>query len=122
MSLMLYSGLFFGVYVASVYKSIASGIPNEIGDKALTLTGAIGSVMNGSSRVIWATLQDKFGFNAIYMTVLTIQLVTALLIFHVRTNQFLYTLCVALAYTCEGGHFSMFPAAAVKIFGMDKGA
>jgi len=56
MSLMLYSGLFFGVYIASVYKSIASGIPNEIGDKALTLTGAIGSVMNGSSRVMWATL------------------------------------------------------------------
>ena len=56
MSLMLYSGLFFGVYIASVYKSIASGISNEIGDKALTLTGAIGSVMNGSSRVMWATL------------------------------------------------------------------
>ena len=56
MSFMLYGGLFFGVYVASVYKPIASGIPNEIGDKALTLTGAIGSVMNGASRVVWATL------------------------------------------------------------------
>ena len=72
MSFMLYSGLFFGVYVAAVYKSIASGIPNEIGDKALTLTGAIGSVMNGSSRVIWASFQDKFGFKAIYMTLLAI--------------------------------------------------
>jgi len=56
------------------------------------------------------------------MTLLAIQLVTTLVIYHVRTNQFLYTLCVALAFTCEGGHFSTFPAAAVKIFGMEKGA
>lgn len=42
--------------------------------------------------------------------------------YHVKTDQFLYTLCVALAFTCEGGHFSTFPAAAVKIFGMEKGA
>jgi len=39
----------------------------------------------------------------------------------VRESDFLYTLCVAVAFTCEGGHFSMFPTAAVKLFGIQNG-
>jgi hypothetical protein len=66
---LIYLGCFFGVYVASVYKSAAGDV---ISDKQLTLAGAIGSIMNGSSRIMWASLQDKYGFKVIYMILLII--------------------------------------------------
>lgn len=50
---MLLNGMFFGLFMASVYKEVALNI---LSDKTLTLAGALGSVCNGSSRIIWATL------------------------------------------------------------------
>ena len=38
-----------------------------------------------------------------------------------RHNVFLYTLAVALSFFCLGGHYSCFPAAAVRIFGLENG-
>ena len=53
-SIMLFNGVFFGVYVASVYKDVALK-KGSINDADLTIAGAIGSFMNGSSRIIWAS-------------------------------------------------------------------
>ena len=49
---MLFNGVFFGVYISSVYKSFARGID----DNTLTIAGAVGSFINGSSRIFWASL------------------------------------------------------------------
>ena len=67
---------------------------------------------------MWATLQDKFGFRPVYFVLLSIQLVVSLTIWEVKSNGTLYILWVSLAFLCEGGHFSMFPTATVKVFGM----
>lgn len=53
MALLLFFGMFYGLYVASVYKTTAQ---NSLSDLTLTIAGAIGSVCNGSSRIAWATL------------------------------------------------------------------
>lgn len=53
--------------MASVYKEVALNI---LSDDTLTIAGAIGSVCNGSSRIIWATLQDKYGFRKMYFILL----------------------------------------------------
>ena len=52
MGIMLYSGVFYGVYMASVYKTLALNID----DHALTVAGSIGAVCNGGSRIFWASL------------------------------------------------------------------
>ena len=52
---MLFNGMLFGTYVASVYKEVAL---KYIDDSTLTLAGAIGAFMNGSSRIVWATFMD----------------------------------------------------------------
>lgn len=52
---MLLNGVFFGVYVASVYKDVALK-KGSIEDADLTIAGAIGSFVNGSSRIFWASL------------------------------------------------------------------
>jgi hypothetical protein len=61
---MLLFGLFFGVYMAASYKTVAL---DKIDDRILTLAGSVGSVCNGSSRIIWATAQDRFGFKKVYL-------------------------------------------------------
>lgn len=69
LGLMLLNGMFFGLFMASVYKEVAL---NSLSDHTLTLAGALGSVCNGSSRIIWATLQDKYGFRKMYFILLCI--------------------------------------------------
>ena len=68
LAVMFYAGVFYGVYIAAVYKTIATGIK----DSKLTLAGALGAVCNGCSRIFWATLQDKIGFKAVYLILLSI--------------------------------------------------
>ena len=53
LSIMLFNGVFFGVYVASVYKTVALCC---IDDRALTIAGSVGSFVNGTSRIFWASL------------------------------------------------------------------
>ena len=74
LAFLLFNGMFFGLYMASVYKSVAQH-ENKISDKALTTAGAIGSVCNGSSRILWASLQDKIGFKKVYTGMLVVQLI-----------------------------------------------
>jgi len=50
---MFFFGLFFGLFIASVYKTTAQEF---LTDRNLTVAGAIGSICNGCSRIIWATL------------------------------------------------------------------
>merc|ERR1712086_1163423 len=71
-SALLFFGIFNGLYVASVYKQIAL---HDLDDGVLTIAGAIGSVCNGGSRIVWAALMDKVGFKKVYFALLCIQLV-----------------------------------------------
>lgn len=115
---MLLFGMFFGLFMAGVYKQTAL---KYLSDHTLTLAGALGSVCNGSSRIIWAALQDRFGFRPVYFVLLCLQLFVSCTIYYVRTNGTLYIIWVSIAFLCEGGHFSMFPTAAVKLFGIQNG-
>ena len=118
MASLLFLGMFYGLYIASVYKTTAQ---NSLSDLTLTFAGAIGSVCNGSSRIAWAALQDAIGFRRVYFLLLSLQLVVSATIYHVKDNEYLYIIWVACSFLCEGGHFSCFPAACVKIFGIQHG-
>jgi len=49
------------------------------------------------------------------------QLIISSTIWSCRDNPISYTIIVALAFICYGGHFSSFPPAAVRIFGIENG-
>lgn len=115
---MLLNGVFYGTFMASVYKAV--NIDN-LRDGTLTTAGALGAVCNGASRVFWATLQDKHGFKRVYFVLLVLQLAVSLLIYPLRAEAPAYVLLVALSFSCCGGHFSMFPTVAVKVFGVQNG-
>jgi MFS-type transporter involved in bile tolerance (Atg22 family) len=76
-------GSFYGLYVASVYKTINQV---NLSDKILTIAGALGSVCNGCSRIMWATLQDKFGFKKVYGVILVLQLIISTTIYSIRVR------------------------------------
>jgi nitrate/nitrite transporter NarK len=103
---MNYCGLFYGLFVANFYKVSAIDV---IDDKTLTLAGMIGSLSDGSSRFITATLMDYYGFKVVYSLLLCIQLLAALSINSSKYNSYLYVLLVAISFFCKGAHFSMFP-------------
>jgi hypothetical protein len=77
--------------------------------------------MNGSSRIAWSALMDKYGFRPVYGTLCFIQSICAICIYKSIGSDFMYTFFVALSFFCEGGHFSLFPACAVKVFGNKNG-
>ena len=115
---MLLNGVFFGVFTAGVYKSVAL---NFLSDHVLTTAGAFGSICNGGSRIMWASLQDKYGFKKVYCVIMVLQLIISATTYYVRKDGTLYIIWVSIAFLCEGGHFSMFPTAAVKLFGIQNG-
>ena len=115
LTLMLFFGIFYGIYMAAAYKGIAQEL---LDDDTLTLAGAIGSICNGCSRYFWASLQDVYGFRRVYFVVMVIQLVVSATIWNVRGNAYLYPVWVALSFLCEGAHFSQFPAVSSKVFGV----
>jgi hypothetical protein len=53
-------GTFYGLYVAGSYKFSAD--EKYIDDEVLTIAGALGAVCNGGSRLLWASLLDKYTF------------------------------------------------------------
>ena len=118
LTLMLLNGVFYGAYMTSVYKAVSI---EHLGDGTLTTAGAIGAVCNGASRIVWATLQDKYGFKRVYFVLLVIQLLVSALVYPLRADAPAYLLCVALSFACGGGHFSMFPRASVEVFGLQNG-
>jgi len=115
---MLFSGMFYGIYMASVYKTTAQ---DTLPDKVLTYAGMIGSICNGGGRVFWGTLMDKGGFKRMYFVLIIIQIILGFTIWHVRSQSFLYPLWVGVSFLGEGGHLSMFPAVTCKVFGIQYG-
>jgi len=113
---MLFLGVFYGVFVTSVYKQISG-----LDDKILTMAGALGSVANGLSRIGWGTLSDKIGFKNTYKMLLTIQFFCSITLIYFKNTQMIYVLLVFLSFSCEGGHMALFPGVCGKIFGIKSG-
>lgn len=115
---MLFNGIFFGVYVSSVYKNVALAY---LDDYTLTLAGSIGAIANGSSRLFWAYLMDYLGFKKVYACILVIQFVASIFMYSARRSPTIYTILVFSAFFCEGGHISTFPAQGVRMYGLKHG-
>lgn len=62
--------IFYGYYIISMYKALGSHSIKD--DELLSWIGALGSLVNGLSRIFWSSLLDCFSFNMVYRTLLTI--------------------------------------------------
>jgi hypothetical protein len=73
-------GTYFGFLVSGNYKTFGKKYIHN--DAYLTLIGAVGSMGNGFSRFVWATLLDKFDFKCLYTALLIINSALALTIYY----------------------------------------
>lgn len=116
--IMLYCGLFFGLFVAQAFKNCATDF---LVDSQLAIAANVGLFCNGSFRFVWAALFDYYGFKKVYTVVMILQLVASSTIYVARANHILYTIIVGLSFVCYGCHYSLFPATCAKIFGTKSG-
>lgn len=109
------------MYVASTFKNF--GKEKGLDDYVLTAAGSFGAVFNGTSRIFWATYQDKIGFKKIYISMLCIQMVTSFSFYFSAEEKTgtTYAIIVCLSFFTLGGHFSVFPAVSATTYGPTSG-
>ena len=117
LGLILFNGMFFGSYLVSTFKPVALNA-GVIKDDEITIIGSLSMISNGAARLVWSSMQDKFGFKKVYFVLLIIQFVISLSIYSFRQDLYSYLILVCVAMACEGGHFTMFPTVCVEIFGI----
>mmetsp|Transcript_109248 Transcript_109248/g.189551 ORF Transcript_109248/g.189551 Transcript_109248/m.189551 type:complete len:446 (+) Transcript_109248:77-1414(+) len=106
-----------GLYIATVYKSIALGAPALRDDAYLSIVGAVGALSNGLTRPVWGIIYDRLGFRLCFSVVAGIQAVIIFLLPKLTFSPFLFMVCVMLSFTALAGNMVMCPAESVKIFG-----
>ena len=116
MGLILYTAIFYYYYVLAVFKNIST-----VSDQKLTYVASLGGIFDGCSRIIWATIMDKFGFRNTYLAVLIIQLLSVIFIHSSRNDLVPYSICVLAAYMTNGATFATFPPAGARVFGSTNG-
>lgn len=77
---------------------------------------SVGSLCNGLGRIFWASLSDKLGRKATFLTMLGTQIPAFLLLPHVSSPLAFGALCCYILL-CYGGGFSTMPAFAADTFG-----
>jgi OFA family oxalate/formate antiporter-like MFS transporter len=77
---------------------------------------AIASIFNGLGRLFWASVSDKMGRKAVFITMFITQAVLYLLLPAVA-NVTLFTIIACYLLACYGGGFATMPAFAADSFG-----
>jgi len=112
--------IFFGLYLASVWKPIASK-EGVISETILTRTAVYASLANGLARFFWGYMTDILGFHLVVLINMTAQTIISATLFSFRTNPDLYPYMVFAAFFFYAGAFTTFPPTVIKVFGSEKG-
>ena len=117
----------YGMFMAHVYKYF--GVIHINDDFFLTMVGSFGAVMNGGSRSIWSTFQDKYSFKRIFGILLIIQITLSGSLVSIASigegnslGKPLYMIWICASFFCLGGHFSMFPTVTSRLYGVVTGS
>lgn len=78
-------------------------------------------LVNGSSRLLWGYLMDKFGFKPLMSIIAGIEITLAGSFYFIVKYDLLYIICVLLIAACIGGHFSILAPLFNKVYGIEVG-
>ena len=115
---MFFNGMFFPIFVCSVYKITPEG---KISDHTLTIAGTMGSLFNCLSRPLWGYILDKKGFRISLAAMCILQFITACPFYWLIDYPSLYVIAVILSFNYLGGLIGLFFAVLPIIFGMQIG-
>ncbi len=103
-----------GNYKTYVKKSI-----ND--DEFLTLIGAIGSIVNGFSRIIWNIIFLKTGYKSVMIAIITISIIIFSTLRFTVNLKGIYMIEMILVNLCMGGLLVTTPTVVQIIFGQRTG-
>jgi MFS family permease len=115
----MFFGNYFSTFFSYVYK--VYGENKGLSDSLLTAAGAVSSIANGGSRLLFGQMVDKINFKIVITILLTMQLVVACICVDVVNYPAIYFLCVFFNFAGLGSLFAVFPPAVMQIFGMKVG-
>lgn len=117
-------GNFFATFFSYTYKAYGedSALHKPISDTTLTWAASIGSgLVNGSSRLLMGTLQDKYSFRFLMTILMLVSLVVSIVVYWVSEVPSIYFMCVLGNYFSNGGLFAVFPGSVTNCFGLKMG-
>ena len=75
-------------------------------------------LVNGSCRLLWGYLMDKFGFKPLMSVIAFIEVLVSGSFYFIVKYDLLYITCVLLIAICIGGHFSILAPLFNKVYGV----
>ncbi|XP_014785208.1 monocarboxylate transporter 9 [Octopus bimaculoides] len=103
-------------FFSSLYKAYGQTFIHD--DYFLAMTGALGSVGNAISRLMWGFIGDKISFK---WAMLILSIILAVLLCSLSLTElggkYMYSLWVVLLYLTFPGTFALLPAATHRYFG-----
>jgi hypothetical protein len=102
------------------YKSI--GFKYHYTDTYCTIIGSVYSVINGTVRIFWGILLQKYKFRVLYTIILIGQATLTGTLVYVGTVEALFGLWILTDVFFIGGNYSLFPPVCAQVFGLKLGA
>ena len=97
------------------------GNKNSVDQNYIFVLGITFGLVNGSSRMLWGYLMDKFGFKPLMLIISFIEIIIAASFYFIVKIHILYFIFVLLISLCLGGHFSMLAPLFNKVYGVSIG-
>jgi len=84
----------------------------------MALSASLSGVVQFITRITVGQLYDKVGFKPIFTFLMILNIANGLVCYRVKEITWAYIVCIELNYLVIGGIFSLFPAPAIKTFGL----
>ncbi|XP_071165053.1 apicoplast pyruvate carrier 1-like isoform X1 [Mytilus edulis] len=104
-------------FVSGLYKAYGQSFIKD--DHFLAIVGSLAAVCNGSGRIMWGHLADKYSFRlAMMLSCGSFAALTLSFGLTSLSGKGLYLIYVCLLFLCFSGNFSLLPTATSKAFGL----
>ena len=111
--------LVFDNLASNCYRDF--GNKNEVKQEYMFIIGILFGIVNGSSRLFWGYLMDKFGFKPLMLIISFLEISIAASFYFIVSINILYLISVLLVSLCIGGHFSLLAPLFNKVYGVSIG-
>jgi MFS family permease len=94
---------------------------NLLNEKVLSNLSKVAAIMNGSGRLLWGALFDKFGFKKLYILIVAVEIGISSTIFQFGNNTIMYFIMVCVTALLLAGNIALMIPLYPKIFGIKYG-
>lgn len=110
----------YGTMIVSQYKNY--GEYQGYSDTFLSTVGTVGSIMNGSSRIFWGAIFEKFTFMQLLTVNVVMQMIVSFTFRWVASSPVMFFIYIQLGYFLYGAWLAMCPAIIARIYGKKIGS